>query len=324
MIKSTDVIVVTGAAGFIGSYLCSYLNQAGFHQLLLVDDFSRKEKANNLAGKQYINKIDRKDFIISPPANFDYVFHLGARTDTTEMDYNIHKELNLDYSKNIWKICSERNVPLLYASSAATYGNGEHGYTDSHEIISELKPLNPYGDSKNEFDIWALEQDKAPPYWAGLKFFNVFGPNEYHKGRMASVIYHAYNQIVQNGYIKLFRSHNPDYKDGEQKRDFIYVADVVKMCVWLMENRPTSGLYNIGTGKASTFNALAYAIFDALNILPNIKYMDTPTDIRDKYQYYTQADMKKLRTAGYKYSTTTLEDAVKDYVVNYLKKEFYF
>lgn len=324
MIHSTDVIVVTGAAGFIGSYLCSYLNRNGYEQLILVDDFSIEKKAKNLSGKKFLKKIDRKEFLANVPEGIDYIFHLGARTDTTEMDYNVHKELNLDYSKDIWKICTERNVPLLYASSAATYGGGELGYKDNHDIISELNPLNPYGKSKNEFDIWALAQNATPPFWAGVKFFNVFGPNEYHKGRMASVIYHAYHQIQQNKYVKLFRSHHPDYKDGEQKRDFIYVNDVVKKCVWLMNYQPENGLYNIGTGKASTFNELVSAIFIALEMPVDIRYIDTPEDIRDKYQYYTEADMEKLIEAGYNYPIISLNDSVRDYVTNYLEKETYF
>lgn len=324
MIHSTDVIVVTGAAGFIGSYLCSYLNRNGYEQLILVDDFSIEKKAKNLSGKKFLKKIDRKEFLSNVPEGIDYIFHLGARTDTTEMDYNVHKELNLDYSKDIWKICTERNVPLLYASSAATYGGGELGYKDNHDIISELKPLNPYGKSKNEFDIWALAQNATPPFWAGVKFFNVFGPNEYHKGRMASVIYHAYHQIQQNKYVKLFRSHHPGYKDGEQKRDFIYVNDVVKMCLWLMNYQPENGLYNIGTGKASTFNELVSAIFIALEMPVDIRYIDTPEDIRDKYQYYTEADIEKLIEAGYNYPIISLNDSVRDYVTNYLEKETYF
>lgn len=322
-----DTIAITGAAGFIGSYLTGYLNQLGFDQLILVDDFHNEAKAHNLSGKKYIRQTDRNEFINwcrNNPGSIKYMFHLGARTDTTEMDYAVHKKWNLDYSKEIWDICTQQNIPLVYASSAATYGNGELGYTDSHDIIKDLKPLNPYGLSKNEFDIWALEQPSAPPFWAGVKFFNVYGPNEYHKARMASVIFHAYNQIQQHGKVKLFRSHNPKYKDGEQMRDFIYVADIVSICTWLMEKQPASGLYNAGTGTARSFNDLVKSIFNSLNLKLNIEYVDTPIDIRDKYQYFTEADMHKLQNAGYDKSFYSLEAGVNEYVTGYLNKNAYF
>jgi len=325
--QDKDVIVVTGAAGFIGSYLVGYLNTLGYKQLVLVDDFSSELKAHNLKGKKYLHKVHREQFTEwydKHTGTVKAVFHLGARTDTTEMDYAVHKKWNLDYSKMIWSICTDNNIPLVYASSAATYGNGEHGYTDSHDIVTKLHPLNPYGRSKNEFDIWALEQKHTPPFWAGVKFFNVFGPNEYHKGRMASVIFHAYNQIKKDGAVKLFRSHNPDYKDGEQIRDFVYVKDVVEMCVWLMKNKPDNGLYNVGTGKARTFKDLVTAIFNTLHLPVNISYIDTPIDIRDKYQYFTEADMAKLRTAGYNKPFYSLEEGVKEYVSNFLEKGSYY
>ena len=325
--QENDVIVVTGAAGFIGSYLVGYLNHLGYEKLILVDDFSVDAKSANLANKKFLHKIHREQFFdwkLSHPGQIKYVFHLGARTDTTEMNYAVHKKWNLDYSKRIWELCTENKIPLVYASSAATYGNGEHGYVDDHEIITKLHPLNPYGVSKNEFDIWALQQKNTPPFWAGLKFFNVFGPNEYHKGRMASVIFHAYNQIKEKGEVKLFRSHNPDYKDGEQIRDFIYVKDVVQICVWLMQNQPASGLYNTGTGKARTFKDLVKAIFHTLNLPENIVYIDTPIDIRDKYQYFTEADMTKLHKTGYDVPFYSLEDGVKEYVTEYLSQGKYY
>jgi ADP-L-glycero-D-manno-heptose 6-epimerase len=240
------------------------------------------------------------------------------------MDYEVHKKWNLDYSKKVWELCVAGNIPLVYASSAATYGNGELGYTDSHDKVSRLHPLNPYGVSKNEFDIWALGQASAPPFWAGVKFFNVFGPNEYHKGRMASVIFHAYRQIKEKGSVRLFRSHNPDYKDGEQIRDFIYVKDVAQMCTWLMQHRPANGLYNIGTGKARTFKDLVTAIFNTLHLPVQIDYIDTPIDIRDKYQYFTEADMHKLRAAGYDKPIYSLEEGVKEYVSEYLATGKYY
>jgi len=320
-------IVITGSAGFIASYLAGFLNQLGFTRLYLVDDFSAAGKDPNTASKSFIKKIDREAFpewLAAHHAEIQNVFHLGARTDTTEMDYAVHKKLNLDYSITVWQLCTQYNIPLVYASSAATYGNGEQGYTDSHEIVSQLHPLNPYGQSKNDFDIWALAQANTPPFWAGLKFFNVYGPNEYHKGRMASVIFHAYNQIKNNGSVKLFRSHNPGYKDGEQIRDFIYVKDVVNICYWLMHQQPASGLYNVGTGKARTFNDLVRAIFTTLNLPENIIYVDTPLDIRDKYQYFTEADMHKLLGAGYNIPFYSLEAGVKEYVEQYLVPGRYF
>ena len=322
-----DVIVVTGAAGFIGSYLTGYLNHLGFEKLVLVDDFSVVKKEANFEGKKFLQQVDRElffDWCEEHKGEIGYIFHLGARTDTTEMDYAVHKKWNLDYSQRIWQLCTDNNIPLVYASSAATYGNGEHGYTDSHDVVTKLHPLNPYGVSKNEFDIWALAQPTAPPFWAGLKFFNVFGPNEYHKGRMASVIFHAYNQIKEKGEVKLFRSHNPDYKDGEQIRDFIYVKDVASICVWLMQNQPASGLYNTGTGKARTFKDLVKAIFDTLKLPEQIVFVDTPIDIRDKYQYFTEADMRKLIAAGYSTPLYSLEEGVKEYVSDYLLQNKYF
>ena len=322
-----DVIVVTGAAGFIGSYLTGYLNHLGFEKLVLVDDFSVVKKEANFEGKKFLQQVDRElffDWCEEHKGEIGYIFHLGARTDTTEMDYAVHKKWNLDYSQRIWQLCTDNNIPLVYASSAATYGNGEHGYTDSHDVVTKLHPLNPYGVSKNEFDIWALAQPTAPPFWAGLKFFNVFGPNEYHNGRMASVIFHAYNQIKEKGEVKLFRSHNPDYKDGEQIRDFIYVKDVVNICVWLMQNQPASGLYNTATGKARTFKDLVKAIFDTLKLPEQIVFVDTPIDIRDKYQYFTEADMRKLIAAGYSTPLYSLEEGVKEYVSDYLLQNKYF
>jgi ADP-L-glycero-D-manno-heptose 6-epimerase len=212
---------------------------------------------------------------------------------------------------------------LLYASSAATYGMGEFGYEDRHDIVAKLKPLNPYGKSKNEFDKWVLSQHETPPFWAGLKFFNVYGPNEYHKGRMASVIFHAFNQIQEHGFVKLFRSHHPDYKDGEQLRDFIYVKDVINVMLFMMKQHPESGLYNLGTGKARTFIDLAKATFAGMDKKPDIRFIDTPEDIRNKYQYFTEARMEKLRNQGYENRFYSLEEGVGDYVRNYLAEKKY-
>lgn len=315
------MIVITGAAGFIASFLAQELNQTGRNDLILVDDFSRKDKESNHKNIQCYSKIERTVFIDWFSINHskvDFVFHLGARTDTTEMDYSIHETLNVKYSEDIWNACTAHNIPVIYASSAATYGLGEHGYEDKHELVNKLSPLNPYGDSKNNFDKWVLNQTATPPFWAGVKFFNVYGPNENHKGRMASVVLHTFNQIQKTGGMQLFRSHNEAYKDGEQLRDFIYVKDVVSILNFLSDSAVASGLYNVGTGKARTFYDLASLTFKALDIAPKISFIDTPLDIRDKYQYFTEASMQKLITAGYSKSFYTLEEGVSDYVKNYL------
>ena len=321
------MIIVTGSAGFIASCLVSKLNKEGFKDIILSDDFSNIEKNRNFHGKEFKAKIDRRElskWIKENSSAIDFVFHLGARTDTTEFNKAIFDDLNLNYSKEIWNLCIQFNIPLVYASSAATYGLGEFGYDDDHGLSEKLKPLNPYGESKNDFDIWALKQKDAPPFWAGLKFFNVYGPNEYHKGRMASVIFHAFNQIEEKGKVKLFRSHNPDFKDGEQLRDFVYVKDVASVCCFLMNNKPASGIYNLGSGKARTFLDLVNNTFSALNKEANIEFVDTPEDIRDKYQYFTEANMNKLVHAGYNIPFHSLEQGVKDYVQNYLVGKNYY
>ena len=320
------MIIVTGAAGFIGSGLISRLNQEGFKNIIAVDDFSKIEKAENLEGKTIKERVEREELFPWIDQNYrdiEFIFHIGARTDTTEFDKEIFDKLNVNYSKDVWEKCVAYQIPLVYASSAATYGLGENGYDDNEATLSELKPLNPYGDSKNDFDIWALQQEKKPLFWAGLKFFNVYGPNEYHKGRMASVIMHAYNQIKATDKMKLFRSHNPDFKDGEQMRDFIYVKDLIDVCIFLMHHRKNSGIYNLGSGQARTFKDLVINTFVSMDKTPDISFVDTPADIRDKYQYFTEANMSKLRSIGYTKPFHTLEEGVADYVKNYLSSGAY-
>lgn len=315
------MIVVTGAAGFIGSIMTGALNREGFIDLVLVDDFSREEKVSNYINRQYSEKVDRDGFFKWLKENqrfVQFIIHLGARTDTAEFDKNILDRLNFGYSVKVWEACVSYGLPLIYASSAATYGGGEYGYDDDHELVGRLKPLNPYGESKNEFDKWALTREKQPFFWAGIKFFNVFGPNEYHKGRMASVVFHTFNQIHQTGKMKLFRSHRPEFMDGEQKRDFIYVFDTTAVMLYFMKNRKRSGIYNLGTGSARTFNSLAFAVFAAMGLEPVIEYIDTPPDIRNTYQYYTEAKIEKLRLAGYQQESTPFEAAIEEYVKEYL------
>ncbi len=352
-------IIVTGAAGFIGSAMVAHLNELGYANLVLVDDFGTEAKRPNWENKQYAHVVERQsleNWLNDWGNEVGYVIHLGARTDTTEFDYAIHQELNVEYSQMLWKFCKLQQIPLIYASSAATYGSGELGYDDNHELPLLLKPLNPYGVSKNEFDKWAIEQVDGlrgdileedgwvrpdgshtpnpvggPPFWAGLKFFNVYGPNEYHKARMASVIWHSFNQIKTTGEVKLFKSHRPDFEDGQQLRDFVYVKDVVQVIAWLFEQTkaketgslPKSGLYNLGTGKARSFYDLAAATFRGLDLEPNIRFIDMPEDIRDKYQYFTEANMQKLLEAGYNQPFHSLEAGVEDYVRNYLKEMQY-
>lgn len=317
-------IAITGAAGFIGSCLAQDLHRSG-EDILLVDDFSREEKEGNLRGLEDVERVDRMDFAKAPGA-FDLsgIYHLGARTDTTEFDVRIFDELNLNYSKTLWTHCASENIPFIYASSAATYGGGEQGFDDDPSLLGTLKPLNPYGESKHHFDLWTLEQSEKPPLYVGLKFFNVYGPNEYHKGRMASVVYHTFRQIRETGKMNLFQSHRPDFEHGEQKRDFIYVKDVVSLMKFWYSGKGGNGIFNVGSGEARSFNDLATAVFGALDLEPYIDYIPTPEDIRDKYQYFTQASMDRTRNSGYIDSFSSLEEGVRDYVLNYLVPGKYF
>ncbi len=321
------MIVVTGGAGFIGSCLLSYLRKKGAGPLVAVDDFGKKEKEKNWKGIDRLLRVDRQNFfqwVKKSGSEIEFVFHLGARTDTSETDEAIFNELNLEFSKKMWEFCASKSIPLVYASSAATYGNAEHGFSDQSDIIPQLKPLNAYAQSKQDFDLWAMDQDLAPPSWYWLKFFNVYGPNEYHKGKMSSIIFHAYNQILKTDQVKLFRSHREDIEHGEQKRDFIYVKDVLSVLFFFYTKEPNSGIYNLGTGHARSFLDLSKSVFETLKKEPQIEFIDTPENLRPNYQYFTEARMNKLRDAGYHHPFYSLEGGVSDYIREYLIPAKYF
>lgn len=312
-------LVVTGAAGFIGCNLARTLNTLGHKNLVLVDEFGHPAKSKNLQDVEFTELVDRNlfaEWLMENSDDVEFIFHLGARTDTAEFNFRVLDSLNLSYSKTIWEICTVKEIPFLYASSAATYGGGENGFNDDHTGIKALKPLNPYGLSKQLFDLFVLEQKETPPFWCGLKFFNVYGPYEFHKGRMASVVLHAYRQIKETGKVKLFKSHVSEFADGAQLRDFIYIDDIVNICLYFYQNHTTapSAIYNAGTGQARTFNDLTTAIFHKLAMPVSIEYIDIPADIRDKYQYYTQAEMGKLFSTGYPKKFNSLEEGVEKYV----------
>jgi ADP-L-glycero-D-manno-heptose 6-epimerase len=295
------MIVVTGGEGFIGRNLARKLQERTNFKVISLD-----------------TKVESLDFINNwfslHDTEIEGIFHMGAITDTTILDKKIFDEYNLNSSIYIWDLCARHDIPLIYASSAATYGDGSNGFDDEKTIFN-LKPLNPYGWSKQQFDMWAQLRETHPTFWYGLKFFNVYGIDESHKRKMASVVYHAFNQIYERGEVILFKSHNPDYKDGEQLRDFIYVNDVVDVCIYIFENKPKSGIYNLGTGKARTFNDLVRAVFKSLGKKEKITYIDTPIEIRERYQYFTEAKMSKLRTGvGYREKFYELEDGVDDYI----------
>ncbi|MCS6935867.1 MAG: ADP-glyceromanno-heptose 6-epimerase [Chitinophagales bacterium] len=314
-------VVVTGASGFIGSNLVHGLNTAGYTDLILVDEFETPAKQINLQGAVFTRKVHRDvfpDWFREAGAEVSFVFHLGARTDTAEFNFRVLDSLNLSYSKTIWEICTARGIPLIYASSAATYGKGEHGFSDEHALLPRLQPLNPYGLSKHLFDLYTTEQQNCPPFWCGVKFFNVYGPREQHKGRMASVVYHAIRQIRETGQVKLFKSHRPEYQDGEQLRDFIYIDDVIRALMHLFTHYRSghiaNGIYNLGTGRAQSFRQLATAVFQAMGKPVNIVFIPTPDDIRDKYQYFTEADMRKLHATGFEGPYLTLQEAAPLYL----------
>lgn len=326
MLIIAAMIVITGAYGFIGSCLVEEFNKLGKgREVVVVDDFYKDRKEANLEKKSVREWIHRDIFIDWFSKNapqVSMVYHLGARTDTTEQDTQLFENLNVEYSKSIWNICVQYSIPLIYASSAATYGDGKLGFDDSDDLTASLKPLNPYGQSKLSFDQWALDQPDVPPMWIGLRFFNVYGPNEYHKNRMASVVYQCYRQVKRTGEMKLFKSHSQGYRDGEQLRDFIYVKDLLAIFIHLYEGPIKSGIYNLGTGQARTFQDLVAAVFDALSLKHNISYIDIPEDIRSAYQYYTQAKMSKLKAEIPNLKFTTLEQGVTDYVTAYLDDNF--
>lgn len=322
------MIVVTGGAGFIGSCFVAKLNELGRGDIILVDRWDEAgQKKKNLAGKRYERFIDKADFLKAMKNNeqlgaVTHVIHMGACSSTTGTDRDYYLRNNFDYSCEVARWATTKRIRMIYASSAATYGNGENGYSDEPDMVRRCRPLNYYGESKQLFDEWVLDNgfyDKI----AGLKFFNVFGPNEYHKGDMKSVIAKAYDKVAREGVIMLFRSHRDGYADGEQKRDFIYVKDVVDVMLFLMDRPSINGIYNLGTGEARSWNDLARALFSAVGRPARIEYFDMPEHLRSRYQYFTQAEMGRLRAAGYCRSFTSLEAAVKDYA-RYLKQKLYW
>ncbi|MCS7163798.1 MAG: ADP-glyceromanno-heptose 6-epimerase [Thermodesulfovibrio sp.] len=315
--------VVTGGAGFIGANLIKRLNELGEEKILVVDNLNKSEKWKNLIDLSFEDYI-HKDKFIEEIKNEKFkdsvktIIHLGARSSTTEKDVDFLMVNNYEYTKELAKWSLKNNVRFIYASSAATYGDGSKGFSDDHSLLPNLRPLNAYGYSKHIFDLWAMKNgilDKI----VGLKYFNVYGPRESHKGEMRSMVLKAYEQIKRDGKIRLFKSYHPDYKDGEQLRDFIYVKDAVEMTLFFLEKPEINGIFNIGTGIARSWNDLAKAVFKALGMTPQIEYIDMPEEIRGKYQYFTKADIRKIRNLGYDKPTLSLEEAVKDYVLNYLE-----
>ena len=319
----SDKFIVTGAAGFIGSNLVAELNARGDSDILLVDELGMDEKWKNLVGLDFQDYWEKDDFLYALKSDtlgeVDAVFHLGANSSTTEKNASQLAENNYRFTRELCEWCLHHNVRFVYASSAATYGDGSLGYSDSDEVTPTLKPLNMYGYSKQMFDLWAMRHGLMNQI-AGLKYFNVYGPREDHKGDMRSVVNKAYHQIRETGEVKLFKSYKPEYKDGEQVRDFVYVKDAVAATLFLYERSDVCGLFNCGTGKARTWNDLVKATFKAMGLEPKISYIDMPESLREKYQYRTEADMSKLREAGYEEPFTSLEDGVMDYVKNWLMK----
>lgn len=319
------MIVVTGGAGFIGSALVWRLNELGSENIIIVDELGCDEKWKNLVNLRFNDFINKDEFILLAEKKLSFrpeaIIHMGANSSTTEKDADYLLKNNYEYTKTLASYSVKNNIRFIYASSAATYGDGSLGFDDNEELCSKLRPLNMYGYSKNLFDDFAVK-NKMMNKIVGLKYFNVFGPNEYHKGDMRSVVHKAYEQIKSTGKVKLFKSKNPKYKDGEQLRDFIYVKDAVYMTLYFLENN-LSGIYNVGTGKARTWKDLVTAIFNSLAMPVNIEYIDMPEQLAQKYQYYTEAKLEKIKKAGYSKSISPLEDGVADYVKNYLVNEKY-
>lgn len=318
------MIIVTGGAGFIGSCVVRSLNEAGCSDIVIVDNISETDKWMNMRNKKYIKYVHKSKFLEELPTyeNVEAIVHMGAQSSTTERDFDYLWENNFEYTKALWNYCAEKHISFIYASSAATYGDGSLGFNDRMDI-DQLLPLNGYGYSKQLFDQWVKHQAKTfPAQYCGLKFFNVYGPNEYFKGSMASMVFHGFNQIKETGKVKLFKSCNPNYKDGGQLRDFVYVKDICKVIMWLLVNKHVSGLFNVGTGRAQSFAELAEATFHALDLEPNIEYIDMPEKLRGKYQYYTKAEMSKLYDAGYPYHFADVENGVRDYVQGHLAQNF--
>ncbi len=320
------MIVITGGAGFIGSAIAWRLNTQNKNDLIIVDELGHDEKWKNLVGLNFRDFINKDDFINKIDSGFDFkiesIIHMGANSSTTEKDADHLLRNNYEYTKKLALFSIEKDIRFIYASSAATYGDGSLGFKDDEKICQTLKPLNMYGYSKNLFDTWAIKQGITDKI-VGVKYFNVFGPNEYHKGDMRSVVHKAYEQILSTGMVKLFKSKNSNYKDGEQMRDFVYVKDAVDMTLFFLNNKQANGIYNIGSGKARTWNDLVKALFNALGKLVNIEYIELPPHLADKYQYFTEANLEKIKKAGYSNPISSLEDGVTDYVKNFLLKEKY-
>ena len=317
-------VIVTGGAGFIGSCIVRTLNDMGIEDITIVDHICETNKWMNMRNKKYTEYINRDEFLEKLPeyaGKVTHIIHMGACSATTERDFDFLYKNNYEYTKTLWKFCTENQISFIYASSAATYGDGKEGFDDK-EDIKRLRPLNGYGYSKQLFDLWAEKQTIAPKQHVGFKFFNVYGPNEYFKGSMASVIFHSFNKINETGEMGLFKSYKEGYEDGGQLRDFVYVKDICKVVKFMIEHEEVSGLFNLGTGQARSFYDLAASTFKAMGLEPNIKYIEMPESLRAKYQYYTQANMEKLRSVGYADDFYSLEDGAKDYVQNYLMKNY--
>ncbi|MDD5454688.1 MAG: ADP-glyceromanno-heptose 6-epimerase [Candidatus Ratteibacteria bacterium] len=318
------MIIVTGGAGFIGSSIVWGLNLKGRNQILIVDLLDNSKKWQNLAHLKFLDSIDRDKFIEKLSTGrlnnkIEGIIHMGAESSTTVSDIDYLMENNCEYTKRLAAWCVENNKRFVYASSAATYGNGKNGFSDEHSKLGQLKPLNPYAHSKHSFDLWAYKEGLLEKI-AGLKYFNCFGPNEYHKAGMRSIALKAFEQIRRDGKVKLFKSYSPKYKDGEQLRDFVYIKDAIDMTLFIFENGKANGIFNVGTGRAKTFNELVESVFESMGKPVNIEYIDMPSSLEDKYQYFTQADMAKMKKTGYKNKIHTLQESVCDYVKNYLLK----